>query len=77
MHIDNLFFKIIIVFNGPRIILPILSGISLFSVTDQPHFSQSPVVSHELQAVFFSAIQNEMNVIIHQAKGNYLDRMIF
>lgn len=42
----------------------------------EPEFCSLFVALHKQQAILFNAIQNKMDMIVHQTEANDLDRMI-
>ena len=71
MYISNGSPKPFFIRNQPVSDLPGFPGQIVPSVMSQPEFSRLFVILHEQDAILFQAIQDEMDVIAHQAEADY------
>ena len=66
----------ILVPDGPMADFPGLPRGILFSMVSQPEFRGQFISLHKQDTVLFETVQDKMDVVVHQAETNDLNRMI-
>ena len=75
MNVCNGSPETVLIGNQPVVDLPNLAGSVPLAMKTDPSLCRAFIILHKHIAVFLLAIQYEMNVIVHQAETNNLDRM--